>query len=143
MPATTTKYKIPYPVAADKVSDYPTTAKQAADKLDALIVPCEFPVNTGKIATPPSSAVQKLAIWSYTGTTNQFGQILIPLPTGFAGITDAIAISAKFDSEDNTAYQNCISLTGANANRPIFTVSRGATRVVNTSLTLTIIARGW
>ncbi|WP_022867143.1 hypothetical protein [Schaalia vaccimaxillae] len=37
MPATTAKYKIPYPVAGDKVSAYPTTAKQAAEKIEETI----------------------------------------------------------------------------------------------------------
>ena len=39
MSATTTNHAIPYPVASDKVADFPTIAMQAADKIDAALTP--------------------------------------------------------------------------------------------------------
>lgn len=36
MPATTDNLNIPYPIAGDRVADYPAVAKQAADKIDQL-----------------------------------------------------------------------------------------------------------
>ena len=48
MPATTPgDVKIPYPVAADKMSDYPGIAKQAAEKLDNYISPSASMAATG------------------------------------------------------------------------------------------------
>lgn len=50
MPANTPKQSIPYPVAADKISDYPALTKTAMEKIDTLLsdtgwVP--FPFTTG------------------------------------------------------------------------------------------------
>ena len=53
MSATTTTLAIPYPVSADKASDFPTIAMQAADKIDAALAPLEttawetLPLGTG------------------------------------------------------------------------------------------------
>nr|DAY14872.1 MAG TPA: hypothetical protein [Caudoviricetes sp.] len=35
MPATTTTLKIPYPLDSDRLEDFPTVAKQAAQVIDA------------------------------------------------------------------------------------------------------------
>lgn len=39
MAGSTTTFAIPYPAAADKVSDFPTVAKAAADKIDTALTP--------------------------------------------------------------------------------------------------------
>lgn len=45
MPATTDKLSIPYPLTIDKVSDYPATAKSAAEKVESLLtVPTEVAI---------------------------------------------------------------------------------------------------
>ncbi len=39
MPGTTTNLKIPYPLASDRLADYPTTARTAAQVLEAHLAP--------------------------------------------------------------------------------------------------------
>ena len=39
MPATTERLKIPYPLATDKVSDYPDTARAAAQAMETYLAP--------------------------------------------------------------------------------------------------------
>lgn len=61
MPATTTTLKIPYPLPGDRVADYPTTAKTAAQTIEANITSkAQLTTPSGWTWRANSATVQKV-----------------------------------------------------------------------------------
>lgn len=60
MPAKTSAYKLSYPLPGDKVSDYPTVAKQLAESIDSL-----FGDTRGKV-----NAAAKIHVVPYSGSAS-------------------------------------------------------------------------
>lgn len=142
MPATTTgPLKIPYPVPADRLADYPTTAKTAAEKLEAAIPPKIF--GDARITKPPTGATLRVFAWKARVTLNQYGQAVIGLPTGVTGVAHCVVCSARFDTEWGDAAFHSVAVTSINNGRPIVTVTKGGSRVNGGTTDIAIIAVGW
>lgn len=61
MPAYTSKHTLPYPLDSERIADYPTTARNIAEKLDQLIPKDNEIVIGGK-------AYQRTGAWGRDGT---------------------------------------------------------------------------
>ena len=113
MPATTTgDVKIPYPVAADKMSDYPNIAKQAAEKLDNYISPTVSQTATGStdITTTVTGVVR-------SGVAYLAGDII--KPGGFtSGSTTPAAITLPTGLRPLTKKSFACAASTAGANPP-------------------------
>ena len=92
MPSTTNVYKLPYVLATDKISDYPATSKNLADRIDSLLKPSTAQISpyTGWKTTATlktSAAVHKASIVAtrtaagFTTTPNGAFQIATLPPT--------------------------------------------------------------
>lgn len=64
MPGNTSKHRIPYPLASERVADYPTIARQAAEKVDTLLPKQQ---RAGKVTI---SSVGRLTYQNFTVTFN-------------------------------------------------------------------------
>ncbi|WP_172193237.1 hypothetical protein [Actinomyces faecalis] len=64
MPATTTRMKIPYPLPGDRLADYPTTAQQAAARLEAALTPARttLTLETGWQADTSSGPLSSIGV---------------------------------------------------------------------------------
>lgn len=142
MPATTTtNLKIPYPLPGDRLADYPATAKNAAETIEAAIPPRIF--GDARITTPPAGAVLRVLAWTARVELNQYGQAVLVLPEGVSGIVHCVVCSARFDTEWSDAFGHSVAVTGVSAGRPVVTVTKAGNRVPNATTTVSVIAVGW
>lgn len=144
MPAHTSRLRIPYPTANEKLSDYPTTSKQSAETVEnAILAAAPLSPSPGRIGSPPSGATLRTVAWAQTVRTNQFGQAALTLPEGIAGIKDCVVSLATFDTDDSQAFGESITVTGKSGATPIVTVSRAGTRQANATRHVMVIGVGW
>ncbi len=88
MPANTRKLAIPYPLATDKVSDYPAIARSAAELIDSAM-----PVFAGRpmLGGTPKAPFIVQAGWE-TVTTDGNGNASITFPSAFPNGILAISL---------------------------------------------------
>ena len=141
MPAKTPGYKIPYPIATDRVSDYPGIAKTNATAVEASFAPVS--PSSGRLGNPPAGKPLHVVAWSAAIHTNQYGQAVLDLPDGVAGLKDVCVTCARFSTEDGNAYNEAAAVTGMNGARPIITITRGGVRAANLSTIVMTVGVGW
>ena len=145
MPGTTTNQGIAYPVATDKVSDYPAAAKTAAETIDTALTAQVALCPNARFKTPPAGTVLRtFGVYLYV-TTNQYGQAALPLPDAVTGIANCIVQSCQFDAADSNAFADVVTLTGVEAStgKPIITITRAGSRRANVSTYVSVIGIGW
>lgn len=71
MPATTDKLAIPYPLPTEKVADFPTTAKQAAERMEAILTAPE---------TKPSAIGNSWVVRRGSGIFEKAGNVITAEP---------------------------------------------------------------
>ncbi|MHB0828019.1 MAG: hypothetical protein ACYCDN_00735 [Schaalia turicensis] len=142
MPATTPGYKLPYPLATDRVSDYPATARANATACEASFAPVS--PSSGRLGNPPAGKPLHVVAWSAAVSTNQYGQAVLDLPDGVAGLKDICVTCARFSTEDGNAYNEVATVTGIDpVDRPIITITRAGVRAAHLSTIVMIVGVGW
>lgn len=109
MPQTTPKLRIPYPVASDRVSDYPALARTAAETIDTTITPTpwvKIPMSQG---WDKNSTVQVRKIASLVEIRGHFGhgpQGTSGIPAGTKGQIATLPAQFRPTGDDQT-YLTC------------------------------------
>lgn len=94
MPGNTSKHRIPYPLASEQVSAFPTIAKQAADLVDGLIPRA---IRTGEVFVNPVPR---------SGQKNFSVTFSTPMPTASYIVILTVGGSMSWSPERMTAVYN-------------------------------------
>lgn len=143
MPATTTRHRIPYPVGGDRVSTLDDTGKAQAERIDTIISTLiAAPANQKVHQEVPPNATPVLKAVFYSGTTNQYGQLVIPV-TGpdLTGWHSAVCTHTNLSGAQHDVTT---VITGTHQSGPIvtFTDPHG-TRVARQGIGITVFVVGW
>lgn len=99
--------------------------------------------SSGRLGNPPAGKPLHVVAWSAAVRTNQYGQAVLDLPDGVAGLKDACVTCARFSTEDGNAYNEVAAVTGLDGARPIITITRGGVRAANLSTIVMVVGVGW
>ena len=157
MPAKTTNKQITYPLAADKISDYPSIAKESAETVDAAL--SAVTLYEARSGAKSASATQTVSLGQVTFTLATPSQVLIygasqVRPTGNAAgnlslnVDGNPVIYSSWHSQNTanhqwpTAFTGLTLAAGSHTIEMTCSVGSGSNAVTTDNSTLSVVVLG-
>lgn len=103
MPGNTSKHRIPYPLASERVADYPTIARQAAERIDAAL-PKEQRYGKITVSSVGRQSFQNFVVTFATPMPSSNYTVVISLGGPGLGSPELMTAAYKSETLTNTGF---------------------------------------